>query len=103
MLVVPSLWEETFGVVAAEAMGHGLPVIAPRIGALPYTVTDNVTGILFETGQVDALAGAMRRLWHDPGLCRQLGAAGRQRVKTEFDEASHMRCLMTAYERALAH
>lgn len=100
MLVVPSIWRETFGVVAAEAMSHGIPVVAARIGALSHTVTDGVTGLLFEPGNVGELATQMQRLWGDPELCRRLGAAGRQRVATEFDERSHMRCLMEAYERA---
>jgi glycosyltransferase involved in cell wall biosynthesis len=101
LLVVPSLWEETFGVVAAEAMSHGIPVIAARIGALPYTVTENVAGLLFDPGNAGDLAATMRRLWDDPALCRTLGAAGRRKVATEFDAASHIRHLRTAYDRAL--
>lgn len=102
MVVVPSIWEETFGVVAAEAMSHGVPVVAARIGALQDTVTDGATGLLFEPRNVDDLARAMRRLWDDPALCRRLGAAARRRVATEFDAASHVRQLLLAYERAIA-
>ncbi|MBV8593567.1 MAG: glycosyltransferase family 4 protein [Caulobacteraceae bacterium] len=102
LLVMPSLWEETFGVVAAEAMSHGVPVIAAAIGALAHTVVDQATGLLFEPRNGGALAAVMRQLWDDPELCRRLGAAGRQKVKTQFDEASHVRHLMDAYEAALA-
>jgi glycosyltransferase involved in cell wall biosynthesis len=100
MLVVPSLWWETFGIVAAEAMSHGIPVLAARIGALEHTVSDGVTGLLFEPGNIDELAAGMRTLWDDPALCRRLGAAGRRRVESEFDAASHTRHLREAYERA---
>ncbi len=101
-LVVPSLYEETFSVVSAEAMSHGVPVLAARIGAIPDTVLDGVTGAFFTPGDVDDLAREMRRLWDDPALCRRLGEAGRHRVATEFDEASHLRQLRLAYDRAIA-
>jgi glycosyltransferase involved in cell wall biosynthesis len=101
-LVVPSLWEETFSVVSAESMSHGVPVLAARIGAIPDTVLDGVTGQFFTPGDVDDLAGAMRRLWADPALCRRLGEAGRNRVAMEFDEASHLRQLRLAYGRAIS-
>ncbi len=101
-LVVPSLWEETFSVVSAEAMSYGVPVLASRIGALPDTVLDGVTGKFFPPGDVDALAIALRRLWDNPSLCRKLGEAGRRRVEVEFSEAAHLRQLRLAYERALS-
>jgi glycosyltransferase involved in cell wall biosynthesis len=101
-LVVPSLWEETFSVVSAEAMSHGVPVLAARIGAIPDTVLDGVTGQFFAPGDVDDLAAGLRRLWDDPALCRRLGEAGRRRVATEFDEAAHLRQLRIAYDRAIA-
>jgi glycosyltransferase involved in cell wall biosynthesis len=102
MLVVPSLWEETFSVVAAEAMSHGLPVIAARIGALPHTVQDEKTGLLFEPGNAEQLAALMRRLWDDPALCRRLGSAGRERVRTEFSAEMHVSTMLSAYEDAVA-
>jgi glycosyltransferase involved in cell wall biosynthesis len=101
-LVVPSLWQEPFGVVAAEAMSHGVPVLAARIGGLTDPVSDGVTGLLFEPGNIDQLARAMRRLWDDPALCCKLGAAARLRVETKFDEGSHIRILLEAYRRAVA-
>jgi glycosyltransferase involved in cell wall biosynthesis len=101
-LVVPSVWEETFSLVSAEAMSHGVPVLASRIGAIPYTVAEGVTGELFAPGDVEGLAAAMRRLWDDPAHCRALGEAGRVRVEREFSEASHVRQLRVAYQRALA-
>lgn len=101
-LVVPSLYEETFSVVSAEAMSHGVPVLASRIGAIPNTVIDGVTGQFFAPGNVDELTSTMRRLWDDPALCRRLGEAGRHRVATEFDAASHLRQLRLAYGRAIA-
>jgi glycosyltransferase involved in cell wall biosynthesis len=58
-LVVPSLWHETFSLVAQEALGVGVPVVASRVGALPERVVDGVTGRLTPPGDVDALAEAL--------------------------------------------
>jgi glycosyltransferase involved in cell wall biosynthesis len=101
MLVVPSIWYETFGIVAGEAMSHGIPVVASRLGALQQTVTDNVTGLLFETGSVEDLAAKMTRLWTDDGLCRILGKAAREKVRTEFSPEVHVNGFLHAYERAI--
>jgi glycosyltransferase involved in cell wall biosynthesis len=99
--VVPSLCLEAFGLVATEAMSHGLPVIASRIGALPEIVEDGVTGYLFEPGNARDLAGKMERLWKDPDLCRRMGQAGREKVVREYREELYYRRLVKAYRRAI--
>ena len=101
MLVVPSLWFETFAIVAAEAMAHGVPVIASDIGALADTVQRDRTGLLVSPGNSHAMADAMTRLWHDADLCRRLGKAARDRVATEFTAPRHMARLFETYRRAL--
>ena len=100
-VVMPSLWNETFGLVAAEAMGHGVPVVASRIGALEYTVRDGVSGLLVKSGDVDELAAALKRIWDDPELCRTLGAGARKQVEENFSNASRVDRLVTIYERAI--
>ena len=102
MLVVPSIWYETFGIVAAESMSHGIPVIASRIGALQYTVNDGVNGLLFETRNSADLAVQMRRLWNDVTLVRRLGAAARETVASSYSPSAHVDGTIAAYERALA-
>ena len=46
LLLMPSLWYESFGLVAAEAMLNGIPVLASNRGALPETIGD--AGFLFD-------------------------------------------------------
>jgi len=101
-LVVPSICFEAFGLVAAEAMSHGLPVIASRIGGLPEVVQDGITGLLFEPGKVEELADKMKQLWGNPTLCRKMGQAGREKVIREYNEDVYYERLMTVYDRALA-
>lgn len=84
LVVVPSL-SEAFGLVAAEAMALGRPVVATRVGGLPEVVVDGQTGLLVEPGDPAALADGVRRLLDDHGLAARLGAAGQTRARERFD------------------
>jgi len=61
-VVFPSLWAETFGLVVAEALARGVPVIASRETAAEEQIQHEINGLLFERGSVDSLAAAMTRL-----------------------------------------
>ena len=71
LLVMPSR-SETFGLVAAEAQACGLPVVASRIGGLPYVVADHKSGFLVEVGDEPGFAHAMERILSDSGLHAEL-------------------------------
>ena len=76
---------EQFGLVQLEAMHCGRPVVATRLGTgVEYVTLHEVTGLLVEPGNVDALSRALHRLLDDAGLRARLGAAGRQRVAEAF-------------------
>lgn len=66
---------DAFGIVFAEALLAGVPVVTPRMGGAPEIV-DETCGRLVTPGDVDALAGALRELVQDAGLRRALGANG---------------------------
>lgn len=76
--------QEAFGIVFAEAMAAGLPVVACRAGAVPEVVEDGRTGILVRPGRPDELAGALEHVLVDDELGRELGVAGMTRVEA-FD------------------
>jgi len=99
-LVVPSLWFEGCPLVILEAMSHGLPVIASRIGGLPEFVDDGVTGLLFEPGDPEDLARKMRILWDNPARCRELGLEGRRKAIREYSEAVYWSRLERIYSAA---
>jgi glycosyltransferase involved in cell wall biosynthesis len=66
---------EPFGVVFAEALLSGVPVVTVSLGGAPEIVSDTC-GRLVPAGDCDALARAIRELVSDDGLRRKLGASG---------------------------
>jgi len=73
--VLPS-FHEGYGMVYAEAMAHGLPVIATTAGAIPETVPPQA-GLLVPPGDPAALAQAMRRIIAQPVLAARLALGSR--------------------------
>jgi glycosyltransferase involved in cell wall biosynthesis len=76
--------QEGFGLVFAEAMAAGLPIVACRAAAVPEVVRDGETGLLVPPRTPAALAAALERVLDDAGLRKEMGMAGRTRVE-EFD------------------
>jgi len=83
--VIPSLWEEPFGMVATEAMACGKPVVASKAGGLRDSVEDGVTGFHFPPGDAETLAEKINILLDDPSLREKMGRAGRERAERLFD------------------
>ncbi len=75
VFVLPSMFQETFGLVLLEAFSAGLPVIAFRSGGIPELVENRENGILVAQGDEGALYESMRELVLDRELRARLGAA----------------------------
>jgi glycosyltransferase involved in cell wall biosynthesis len=101
VVAVPSR-REGFGVVCAEAMAHGRPVVAGAVGGLLDLVVDGETGVLVRPGDVDGLRSAIRRLLDDPELRRRMGAAARRRAGEFFSWESVTRATVAVYHDVLA-
>ncbi len=78
VVFVPSR-QESFGLVAAEAMANGLPVVASDIDAFREVVGSDQAGILFDAGNADAAAVAIEHLVRNEQLRRELGREGVRR------------------------
>ena len=94
--VVSSDFEGT-PLAVLEYMDAGLPVVATRVGGLPDLVEHGRHGLLVEPGDASALAGAIGELLRDPARARELGAAGRERRRTEFSIDRTVRTLEDMY------
>ena len=73
--------QEGFGLVFAEAMAAGLPVVACRAAAVPEVVRDGETGVLVPPRTPAALAGALERMLEDDVMSKEMGMAARARVE----------------------
>jgi len=93
---------EGFGVVCAEAMAHGRPVVAGDVGGLRDLVVHEETGLLVRPRDVGALREALERLLADRELRRRMGEAGRARIGEHFTWRRFADETLRAYEDALA-
>jgi len=92
---------EGFGVVCAEAMAHGRPVVAGAVGGLLDLVVDGETGLLVEPGDVTALRAALERLLGDAALRQRLGEAARERARHNFAWQPVTDATLIAYDDVL--
>lgn len=99
-IVVPSKVPESFGLVAAEAMGSGTPVVASDIGALPELVKNGRTGLLVSVGDTEDLIQKVRYLNVHPQFAVTLGAAGREDYEKRFTPEQGYQALIRIYEIA---
>lgn len=84
IMLIPSIWKEPFGLVVAEGMARGLPVITSNLGGPAEIVTHDVDGLLLEPGNEQALAAAILQLSENPAKCHQLAQAARETVRSRF-------------------
>ena len=80
--VVPSMWEELFGLVVPENMASGLPLVVTKSGGIPEIV-DNESAFVVEKNQdlIKNLSDKLDLLIENPDLRRKMGEAGRKRAE----------------------
>ena len=83
VVVIPSLWYETFSLVAHEAYAAGVPLIVSRLGALAEAVREGVDGLLATAGDVAAWRAALQRVTDQPDLLARLRANVRRPMTLE--------------------
>jgi N-acetyl-alpha-D-glucosaminyl L-malate synthase BshA len=83
LMLMPSEME-SFGLVALEAMACEVPTIATLVGGVPEVITNGETGLLFDVGDVDAMAAGALSLLRDPERRAAMGRAGRRDAQQRF-------------------
>ncbi len=101
--IVPSEWEEAFGLVAIEAMALRVAPIAPAHGSFPELIRDGYDGVLFAAGDPHALAAVLRDIETDPGRFADLGRNARLSYEQRFDPDANIAQLVATYEFAIAN
>ena len=102
-VVVPSQWEETFGMVAVEAMAAGTAPIASGHGAFPELITSGSDGALFPPTEVDALADILAEVDDRPERWAAYGRRARETYRSRFTVAVSTDRLLDIYRFAVAN
>jgi glycosyltransferase involved in cell wall biosynthesis len=100
-VVIPSICFDNFPLVELEAMSHGIPVIASKMGGLVEIVEDGVTGLLYEADNHEELSEKIKLLWENPDLCQKMGMAGREKAIHEYNQDVYYERLMAVYRQAI--
>ncbi len=96
LAVIPSIWEEPFGLTVVEAMAAGLPLITTRSGGIPE-ICEDVACIVERENIVDNLANAILDLYEHPEKRKAMSKASLERSKL-FDKESYARDFFNALE-----
>lgn len=100
-LIVPSLWDEPFGLVVAEAFACGTPVIGAAAGAIQDMVEDQATGLLFPPGNPIALARKVIWAWEHRQQLESMSQAARRAYESRYTANGNYRILMEIYASAI--
>ena len=90
---------EAFGLVLAEAMACGAPIVGTRSGSLPEVVEEGKTGLLVPPRNPKELATAIQTLCTDPALRHKMSAQALERVKARFTVEEAVMKTIDIYEK----
>ena len=102
-VVVPSQWEETFGMVAVEAMAAGTAPVASAHGAFPELVTHGSDGALFPPTDINALVDILADIDDNPQRWDAYGQQARQTYRSRFSPDAGIDRLLEIYRFAVEH
>ena len=102
-VLIPSAWEETFGLVAVEAMALGVPAIASGHGSFTELIDHGVDGVLFRPNDPTALAVAIADVAANPDRYIAYGKLARRSYEQRFDPDERLRRMIEIYRFAIAN
>lgn len=97
LYVAPNTGGESFGIILAEAMATGTPILASDLDAFRFVLEDGKWGRLFSNGDADDLAKQAIDLLDDPDLLHSMAAASPEGAE-RFDWPVVARAIMDVYE-----
>jgi glycosyltransferase involved in cell wall biosynthesis len=102
-VLLPSAWEETFGLVAVEAMAAGVAPVAAGHGSFTELITPGVDGVLFSPGDPAALALAIADVGRNPEQYEVYGDQARKTYEQRFDPRRSVDELLEIYRFAITN
>jgi glycosyltransferase involved in cell wall biosynthesis len=102
-VLIPSVWDEPFGLVVPEAMAAGTPPVATRRGAFPELITSGTDGVLVPPDDPGALASVIVGIGAQPGRYEELGRQARETYEQRFNPSRSLKHLLEIYAFAIAN
>jgi glycosyltransferase involved in cell wall biosynthesis len=102
-VLVPSIWEEPFGLVVVEAMAAGTPPIATDRGSFVELITRGVDGELFPPDDPAALASVIADIEARPARYEALGSRARETYEERFNPDHSLKHLLEIYNFAITN
>jgi N-acetyl-alpha-D-glucosaminyl L-malate synthase BshA len=100
IVVVPSL-QESWGLVATEAMACGKPVIASNVGGLPDQIIDGFNGFLVPPRDPKAIADRILYLLENPSVAKRMGRNGRELAEEKYNIEKRVDKIIEIYRKLL--
>ncbi len=101
IVAVPSIYGESFGLVALEAMSSGRPVVASNVGGLNEIIDQGNDGLLVKAGSHRELANAIITLLSDDRKRKKMSLKAREKVLKKYSWNIVIRDLLEVYSQAL--
>ncbi len=102
LLVMPSIWYETFGRTIIEAYAAGTPVVASRLGAMSELVEEGGTGLLFNPGDAEDLRSRIARALDHPAERGRWGSEARRAYEEQYSAERSYHLLTEIYRKTIA-
>jgi glycosyltransferase involved in cell wall biosynthesis len=99
-LIVPSRCYENFPCTVAEAYGHGLGVMAPRLGCFNDIIIDGKTGFLYDSKNLPEFVAKVRGMAARPEVLRNIGKGARQEFERQYTAEQNHQSLIRIYHQA---
>jgi glycosyltransferase involved in cell wall biosynthesis len=100
-MVVPSMVHESLGMVVAEALAFGKPVIGSRRGGIPEMIREGENGLLFEPDTPGDLIAALRQLAADADVRHRMGEAAKRSARPFLDRDGWLEAYLGVYEQIM--
>lgn len=99
--IVPSEWNETFGLTVVESFARGKPVIVSNMGGLPEIVIDGIDGFIFQAGNVEELSEKLNWFAMNLKKAEDMGMMGYKKAREKFTSERHYEEIMKIYRKVL--
>lgn len=103
VVVIPSVWIESFCLVGVEAMANAKPVVAFQTGGIYDWLVDGKTGYLAECRNIEDLANKIKMILKDKAKAKEMGICGYHRVQEKYNINTYLPGIMNIYNNAIQY